>query len=167
MKVERTTRQCTMSELHPVLNQAIQEFFRSYKLGDPQAETRLCCETLTVRRPATRWLPILEGNLDKESRFAALLTSDWFVWSTSGDKSGTVVAGVRLKVLHARVMVTHRSEELRLEITGFINDSKEYVHGTFELGAGPAAARFCEAVNAAALEQNPPLPKDRRRWFGI
>ncbi len=167
MSTERTTRQCPVNELHPSLRQAIQEYFQSHGLSDPETGTRLCCETLTLRRPSVRWISFLEGNVDATSRLGLLLTSDWLVWAMSGDQSGLVAAGIKLKVLRTKVMVVRRSEEFHLEISGFVNDTKEYIRGAFELGSQPAAQKFCEAASTAALEQNPPSSKERRRWFGI
>ena len=167
MSYERTTRQCHFSELDHGIQQALQGYFQSHGLGDPETESRLCTETLTVRRPAPKWISILEGNLDPTSRLAMMITSDWLVWVLSGERSGTVTAGARLKVLKTKILVTRRSEEFRLEISGLLNDSKEFARGTFELGAQPAAQKFCESVNTAVLEQNPPPSKEHRRWFGI
>ena len=167
MSVERTTRLCMFNELHPGLHQALQEYFLAHGLGDPETETRLCCETLTVRRPSAKWISFLEGNLDATSRRAILLTPEWLVWALSGDKSGAVAAGARLRVLRARVTVAWPSKEFRLELAGFMNDTTEYVRGHLDLGSQPAAEKICKAVSTAVLEQKPPPQKERRRWFGI
>jgi hypothetical protein len=166
MSVERVTRQFKVDDLHPDLYQAVQGFFQSYGLGDPLIETRICCETVTVRQSSSKWTSILEGNLDATFRQALLLTSGWLVWASQGDRSGLVVTGIRLAVLRTQVMVARRSKEFRLEIKGFVEDRRENIRGVLELGSQAAAQNICEKISTAVLEQNPPLPKERRRWFG-
>ena len=46
----RTTRECTLSQLHPRLSQVIREYFLNHQLGDPDTGTRLCCETIAEKR---------------------------------------------------------------------------------------------------------------------
>ncbi len=167
MSVERTTRSCTFQELPPAIIQAAQAYFQSHGAGDPETETRLCCETLTVRKPSAKWISRLEGNPDTTSHMAILLTADWLVWIFGGDKSRMAAVGIKLTTLRIRVMVTRRSEEFRLEISGFVNETREFIRGTLELGAQPAAEKFCTAVSTAALEKNPQPPKERRRLFGV
>lgn len=167
MSVERTTRSCTVEELPADIIQSVQAYFKSHHVGDPETETRLCCETLTIRKPSAKWISLLEGNPDTTSRMATLLTANWLVWVFGGDKSPVVAAGIKLATLRTRVLVTRRSEEFRLEISGFVNETREFIRGSLELGSQPAAEKFCTAVSTAALEQNPPPPKDRRRLFGV
>ena len=41
----RTTKECTVDQLHPQLFQAIREYFQTHKMGLLEDEIRLCCET--------------------------------------------------------------------------------------------------------------------------
>jgi len=41
----RITRECTVSQLHPELRQAIQSYFQAHDLGNPETESLMCCET--------------------------------------------------------------------------------------------------------------------------
>ncbi len=167
MSVERTTRSCTVQELPADLIQAARTYYQSHGIGDLEAETCLCCETITVRQPSAKLISLLEGNPDTTSHMAILLTTHWMVWIFGGEKSRMVANGIKLATLRTKVMVVRRSEEFRLEIAGFVNDTREFIRGTLELGAQPAAEKFCTAVSTAALEQNPQPQKDRRRWFGV
>jgi hypothetical protein len=162
----RTTRECPVGQLHPGLAQAIREYFQTHLLGDAETETRLCCETISERRDSGKLVSILEGEGDTTSHLAILMTSDWLIWALSGDRSGTVVSGAKLKVIRVKVLQAKQSKDMQLEVDGFVNNSKEYVRGALELGPEAAAQRFCEKVEKAVLKENPPAKRKSLRWFG-
>ncbi len=166
-RVERISRECIPGQLPADLYQVIQKYFQDHKLGDPETEARLCCETVTTRQPTARWITLLEGNPDAKTTVVMLLTPEWLVWARSSDHFKPMAAGIRLKTLRIKIMQSHKEKEFLLEIAGFMNDTKEYMRGTLELGAQPAAQKFSEAVNEAALAQNPTPAKSGRRWFGV
>ena len=160
----RTTWNCLASEIHLSLHQALKDYFLAHQLGDVDAETRLCCETISEKRDPGKLDAFLEGNPDSIIHLAILLTTEWLIWASNGDRSGTVVTGSKLNLIKVKAFVTKRTQDMQLEVSGFVADSKEYVRGNLEIGPEVAAQKFCEAVVQAVLKANPP---DKRRFFGL
>jgi hypothetical protein len=162
----RTTRECTVSQLHPRLSQAIREYFQMHQLGDPDTGTLLCCETITEKRNTSKLASFLEGDPDTIVHLAMLLTADWFIWAHNGDRSGTGIAGTKLKGLQIKAFVAKRTKNMQLEVAGMISGTKDYMKGNLEMGPEPAAQKFCEEIGQAVKRVNPPEKKNRLRWFG-
>jgi hypothetical protein len=162
----RTTRECSASQLHPRLSQAIREYFQTHQLGDPANEIRLCCETIAEKRNSGKLASFLEDDPDTTIQLALLLTAEWFIWARNGDRSGTVVSGARLKGLQAKAFTLKRSNNMQLEISGMIGGTKDYVRGNLEMGPELAAQKFCEEVIQAVNKVTPPARKGRLKWFG-
>ncbi|MGA2491167.1 MAG: hypothetical protein ABSF99_13450 [Anaerolineales bacterium] len=159
-----TTRECTASQLNPRLSQAIREYFQMHQVGDVDTGTIMCCETISEKRNTRKLASILEGNPDTRADLAIILTAAWLIWARSGDRSGTVVSGAKLKVIQVKAFVSRRTKDMELEINGFINDSKEYVRGRLQMGPELAAQKFCEEVGQAVSKGKPP---SKRNFFGL
>jgi hypothetical protein len=162
----RTTRECSVSQIHPGLSQAIQEYFQTHQLGDPAIEIRLCCETIAEKRNHGKLASFLEGDPDTTNHLALLLTTEWLIWAHYGDRSGTVVSGAKLKGLQVKAFTLKRTKNMQLEISGMIGGTKDYVRGNLEMGPELAAQKFCEEVMQAVNQVTPPAKKGRLRWFG-
>lgn len=160
----RSTRTCTVSQIHSSLAQGVQDFFQAHQVGDPDTDTLLCCETIARRDPPNPLFKLLDGDPDTNIYLATLLTKEWLIWARNGDQTGTVVTGAKLQVIKVKAFVRRSSKDMELEITGFIAASKEYVRGNLELGPEPAAQKFCEAVLQAVNEAKPPVKK---KFFGL
>lgn len=165
-RYNRITRECSLSQLHPALSQAIREYFQTHQFGDADTETCSCCETISEKRNTGRLASILDGDRDTIYHLAILMTQDMLIWARSGDRSGTVVTWAKFKAIRVRVFVSGRSKNIKLEISGFMADSKEYVRGSLELGSEMAAQRFCEKVEKTVLRENPPAERKFPRWMG-
>lgn len=159
-----TTRECSASRIHPSLYQAVWEFFQTHQVGDLDAETLLCCETTSEKQNPGHLASILDGNPDLTVHLAVILTAEWLIWARSGDRSGTLVTGTKLKLIQVKAFVAKRTKDMQLEVSGFMVDSKEYVRGNLEMGPETAAQKFCEAVEKTVLKANPPA---KRKFFGL
>lgn len=159
----RTTRECSTSQIHPSLHQAIRVYFQTHQLGDLDAETLICCETISEKRNPGKLASFLDGDPDSITHLAILLTPEWLIWGRTGDRSGTIVTAAKLKVIQVKAFVARRTKDMQLTISGFISDSKEYVHGSLEMGPDAAAQKLCEVVEKAVLKANPPA---KRKFFG-
>jgi hypothetical protein len=162
----RTTRECTLNQLNPSLLQAIREYFQTHQLGDPDNEILLCCETIAEKHNLGKLDSFLEGDPDKTTHLALLLTADRLIWARNGDRSGTVVTGTRLMGLQVKAFTLKRTKNMQLEITGMINSGKDLARGNLEMGPELAAQKFCEEVMQAVNKVTPPSKKSRLRWFG-
>jgi hypothetical protein len=160
----RTTRICTVSQIHSSLAQAIREYYQAHQVGDPDTETILCCETISRRDPPGKLVALLDGNPDTTIHLAILLSAEWLIWARNGDQTGIVVTGAKLQVIKAKAFVRKNTKDMELEITGFMADTKDYVRGNLELGPDPAAQKFCEAVVPAVSNARPPAKK---KFFGL
>jgi hypothetical protein len=164
----RTTRECPVTQVQPGLYLVIRDYYQKHQLGDPEAETHLCIETTSQKRDTGRLAtfldPILNGDLDTTSHLAMLLTSEWFIWARIGDRSGTVINGARFKMLRVKAYVARRKNEMELEVSGFINNTKESVRGILRMGPDLAAQKFCEEVDQVVKKVNPTVKKT---FFGL
>ncbi len=155
----RTTRECSVRQLHPELLQAIQNYFQEHKLGALKAETLLCCETLSRKKSTGKMASWLRGTSDTVIYTGMLLTSQWLIWVLYGDQSGTRLNAADLKQIRAEFYTSPFTKDAGLEIAGYIEDGKDLVRGYIGMGADPAAQKFCEKVVQVINEVNPPQPK--------
>jgi hypothetical protein len=162
----RTTRECTVSQLHPELRQAIRGYFKEHGLGEPQAETLMCCETISEKKKFGRLASILKGAGDTMIYTGMLLTSQWLIWVRKGDQSGTVLTAADLKEIQVKAYTSILAQDAGLEISGYIEGSKSLIRGYIGMGPELAAQKFCEEVKKAVSNVNPPPKKGWPKWMG-
>ena len=160
----RTTRACSVEQLHPELLQTIRDYFQKNELGDLQAEALACCETVSTRKNIGKLAFWLSGNPDTTVHVDIVLTSQFLIWVHHGDKTGMRVNAANLRNIRTEYYMSLSKKEANLSIMGFISDAKSGVRGTIALGPEPAAEKFCDDVRQAILKINPPA---RRKLFGI
>ncbi|HEY9651877.1 MAG TPA: hypothetical protein V6C95_14520 [Coleofasciculaceae cyanobacterium] len=161
----RTTRECFVSQLHPELFQAIQKYFQEHQLGNLQAETLLCCETVSKKKFAGKTGSWLNSKSDITIYTGILLTSQWLVWAHHGDQSGTLLNAADLKQIRAKFYTSSFTKDSGLEIVGYIGDVKGRVRGYIGMGADLAAQKFCEEVRQAINKVNPPTQNGLFKWL--
>ena len=161
----RTTRECSLSQLHPELLQAIRDYFQEHKLGHLEAETLLCCETISRKKNTAKMISWWSGKSDTIIYVGMLLTSQWLIWVRHGDQSGTLLNAANLKHIRAEFYTFPFSRDSGLEIVGYIGDTNERVRGYIGMGADLAAQKFCEEVKQAITKTNPPTKKDLFKWM--
>ncbi|MBN1427483.1 MAG: hypothetical protein JXB07_03805 [Anaerolineae bacterium] len=162
----RATRACFVSQLRPELFEAIQHYFQEHCLGDPEAETLLCCETVSTRKSAGWLSSWLDGESDETIYTGIILTEQWLIWVCSGDKSGLLLNAARLKEIQARAYASGLTGDTGLEVCGYVEGSKGRARGYIGLGPEAAAQEFCEAVHQAISKISPPEKKGIAKWFG-
>jgi len=162
---ERATRECSVSQLQPELRQAIQNYFQEHQLGDPEAETLMCCETVSTRKNVGGLFSLLNGGKDATIHTGMLLTSEWLVWVRKGDQSSIVLTAASLKEIQVKTYLSILNKDNGLEIAGFTRDSQSQVRGYIGMGQEPAAQKFCEEVEKAVASLKPPAEKGFARWW--
>ena len=161
----RATRECSVSQLHPELRQAIQNYFAEYRSGSLVADTLMCCETISEKKSANKLISWLSGTSDATIYTGMLLTSEWLIWVHHGDRSGTLLNAANLKLIQAEFYSAPFTKETGLQITGFIEGAKGGIRGQIEMGPEIATEKFCERVKREIAKLNPlQAPK---RIFGI
>jgi hypothetical protein len=158
----RTTRECSVTDLHPEIFQAIGMYFQEHKIGHLQAETIACCETISEKKKKESWL---SGKQDRIIYTGMVLTSEWLIWVHYGDRSGIRLNAANLKEIGAGYHTSLLTKDAGLEIAGYIGDTKARVRGYVAMGADPAAEKFCEEVKQAILKINPPEPSKPFKWL--
>ena len=160
----RTTRECSVNQLHAELRQAIQTYFQEHKLGHLESETLMCCETISRKRNDRKAFAWLGSKPDAIIYTGMLLTSQWLIWVHHGSVSGTRLNAANLSEIRAEFYTPLFTKDAGLQIVGYIGDVKAGVHGYIGMGTDPAAYKFCEEVKQAIHKINPPVKKDLFRW---
>jgi hypothetical protein len=163
----RTTRECSVSQLHPELRQTIRGHFQEQNLGDPETECLVCCETVSEKKDSSRLVSWLKSGMDSTIHVGMLLMPEQLIWVRRGDRSATVLNAANLIDIQVREYKSIFTKETGLEIFGFISTSKGQVHGYVGMGEEESAQKFCEAVqNAVNALQPPPAEKTGlARWL--
>ena len=162
----RTTRECPVSRLHPELRQAFRRYFEEHKLGDLEAETLMCCETISEKKNLGRLASLLQGESDTTIHTGMLLTTQWLIWARRGDQSGTVLNAANLKEIHVRDYLSILTKDTGLEIFGYIGSARGQIRGYIGMGSELAAQKFCDEVKQAITKVNPPTQKSWPKWLG-
>lgn len=161
----RTTRECLVSELRPELHRTIRDYFQAQQLGDPETETLMCCETISMKIGSGRLASWLEGEGDAIIHTGMLLTSQQLIWVRSADGSGVVLNAADLKEIRVRAYTSPLTHDAGLEVFGVIGDSTGRVRGYIGMGPEAAAQKFCDAVEQAIAEVNPPVKRGLPKWL--
>ena len=161
----RTTRECSVNQLHPELLRAIQSYFEEHALGHLQSETLACCETISQRKTAGKTTSWLSDKQDTTIYTGMLLTSEWLLWVHYGDQSGILLNSANLKEIGAGYHTSLLTKDAGLEIAGYIGNTKARVRGFIAMGTDLAAQKFCEEVKQAILKINPPKTDKPFKWL--
>ncbi|MBN1891072.1 MAG: hypothetical protein JW850_23955 [Thermoflexales bacterium] len=162
---DRTTRECPVTQLRPELLQAIRDYFQTHELGDLEAETLACCETVSTQKGAGRLPAWLTGELDTIIYMGTLLTSQWLIWVRSGDRSGSLLTAANLKDIQVKVFTSTLTKDSGLEIVGYLEGSKGRIRGYIGMGPELATQTFFEQVKQAIAKANPPTPSRLPQWL--
>ncbi len=155
-RYKRFTRECTMTQLKPVLRDAVRKHLAARGLADEEAQVVMCCETVSERQPATGLSALVKEDTDEVYYTGALFTPEWLVWARSSEKSGTAVISARLAQIRVKLYASLLVSDNGLEVSGMVGDPLAHVQGYIGLGPESAAQRFCEAVKKAVDKVNPP-----------
>ncbi len=161
----RTTRECSVSQLHAELRQAIQNYFTEHRLGSLEAETLMCCETISEKKSINKLVSWLNGKSDATIYTGMLLTSEWLIWVHHGDQSGTRLNAANLKLIHAEFYNSRIPKDAGLQISGFPVGAKEGIRGQIGMGPEMATQKCCEEVIKAIAKANP--PSTQKHIFGL
>jgi len=162
----RTTRECSASQLHPELFLTIRNYFQEHKLGDLETEALACYETTSRKKSGNGLGAWLSDGLDTTIHTGILLTSQRLIWVRNGDKSGAQLASADLKQISVRVYASLFTRDTGLEISGHMEDSKGVMRGYIAMGSAEAAQKLSDEVNQAIIKVNPPAPKNVSKWRG-
>ena len=162
----RTTRECSVNQLHPEVFNALKTYFHEKNLGDVEAEAVLCCETLSTKKGTGGLFSLLSPSADATIHTGIVLTSEWLIWVRNGDTSGTLLSVANLNHIIVNTYKSMFVNDTGLEIIGYIGDSKLVAKGYVGMGPEPATQKFCDEVKQAIIRLNPPKQTSRPKWLG-
>jgi hypothetical protein len=136
----RTTRECVLDSLHPLLAAAIRGYIEKYELGDIEAHVLMCCETTSTKKK--------KGMLRRKAEVTLagiIFTPQWLIWAAGKENEAPGVLSARLHDI--RVQDYEKSDMYKL-----IPDTGLNILGLrtgdgpgsifFGLGPEPAAQKF-------------------------
>jgi len=162
----RTTRECSVNQLHSEIFQALKNYFKDKNLGILETEAALCCETISTKNRAGGLFSLMSPSIDSTIHTGMVLTSEWLIWVRSGDASGTVLSAANLKNISVSIYKSMFVNDTGLEIVGYIGDSKLVVRGYVGMGSEAATQKFCNEVKQAITRVNPPQKRNLPKWLG-
>ena len=133
----RTTRECTLDEMNPVVAKSIRDHIQKYELEEVESSILICCETTSTKIKKGFF-----GGKAEPIQTGILLTPRWLVWATAKEEETFGVYSARLDNLQAQDY--EKSEMFKLvsdsgiNISGLRTDSTEV--GSIFIGLGPEAA---------------------------
>jgi len=162
----RTTRECSVNQLHSELFLAVRNHFQEHKLGDLETDILLCYETTSTKKDSNPLVSWLNDGLDTTVHMGILFTSERLIWVRSGDKSGVLLSSADIKQIAARVYTSLLTRDAGLEIAGHIEGTKGIMRGVIAMESTSIAQKFCDEVTQVITKANPPAPKNLSRWWG-
>ena len=133
----RTTRECTLDEMNPVVAESIREHIQKYELEDVESSSLISCETTSTKIKKGFF-----GGKAEPIQTGILLTPRWLIWASANAKETFGVHSARLDTIQAQDY--EKSEMFKLvsdsgvNISGLRTDSTDV--GSIFIGLGPEAA---------------------------
>jgi hypothetical protein len=162
----RSTIECSVSQLRPELRRALEEYFQKNTLGELEAETQLCCETVSERNELG-WLASLLGEKAESLVYTAmLLTSTHLIWARGNQQTNINVNAADLRFIRVKPFASIFITDTGLEISGIVGNTKGVALGYVGMGPEPITQKFCDAVQQAIVKINPSSTKKWPSWMG-
>jgi hypothetical protein len=162
----RSTRECLVNQLRPELRGALEEYFQKNSLGELEAETLLCCETVS-EKIEIGWLAALLGDKAEPLVYTAmLLTPTHLVWARGNQQTNINVNAADLRFIRVKPFSSLFITDTGLEISGLLGNSKGVALGYVGMGPEPITQKFCEEVQQAIAKINPSSKRKWPSWMG-
>jgi hypothetical protein len=166
-KAIRTTRECSIDQLDPRLFHSLREYFHTHALGELSEHTFRCCETVTTHETMSALESWSTGNAEATNYLATLLTGNWFFWIRTISPTETVINAADLIAIHVDTMISSRTGEVEIKISGVLAGAKNQTNGKLILGPDPAAKIFTEALLEAAHIARPQVKRKFLPWLKL
>jgi hypothetical protein len=162
----RSTRECSVGQVRPELLRALEEYFQKNSLGDLEAETLLCCETVSEKKEMGRLVAWLGGKVEPLVYTAMLLTSTHLVWARGNQQTSINVNAADLKFIRVKPFASLFITDSGLEISGLLGNTRGMALGYIGMGPEPITQKFCDEVRQAIDKVNPPSSSKWPAWMG-
>jgi len=162
----RSTRECSVGLVRPELHLALEEYFQKNSLGDLEAETLLCCETVSEKKEMGWLTTLLGGKVEPLVYTALLLTSTHLVWARGSQQTSINVNAADLRFIRVKPFASLFVTDTGLQISGLLGNSKGMTLGYIGMGPEPITQKFCDEVRQAIDKVNPPSTSKWPAWMG-
>ena len=143
----RTTRECTLDSMKPVLAEAIRVYIEKYELEGVEESALMCCETVSTKQKKR-----LFGSKTETILLGVILTPKWLIWAVGEENE-------RIGVLSAKLGEIQVEDYEKTEMYKMIQDTGLNVSGLrtadgicsafIGLGPEPAALKFRDLLKDA------------------
>lgn len=144
----RTTRECTLDSLDPVLATAVRAHIEKYELDNAAESVLMCCETTSTRQKKG-----LFGGKTEVILTGIVLTPQWLIWATGKTNEIPGVLSARLREIRVQDYVQSDLYKLvqdsGLNISGLRTDAGNAGTAFIGLGPEPAAQKLRLALKEA------------------
>jgi hypothetical protein len=141
----RTTRECPIDSLKPVISTAIRVHIEKYELGEVEASALICCKTTSTRKKRGWFSSKTEVIITD-----VILTPKWMILATGKENRTPAVISARLQNIQVQDYEKSNMYKLvqdnGLSISGLYTDSSEGGSIFIGLGPEPAAQKFREIL---------------------
>ena len=162
----RSTRECPVGQVRPELRCALEEYFLKNSLGDLEAETLLCCETISEKIEMGWLATLLNDKTDPLVYTAMLLTSTHLIWARGSQQPKINVNAADLRFIRIKPFASLFITDAGLEVSGLVGNTKGMSLGYIGMGPEPITQKFCDAVQQAINKVNPPSTSKWPAWMG-
>ena len=167
---QRTTRECSFTQIRPELFDAIRQHIEEHHLGNVESELLICCETTSERKKAGLLTSLKDklmglpapGSIQYS---AAVVTPKWLIWAITDIKHGVLALSVRLTEAEISDYDAKLVEDYGINILGFSTGATKRSLKFLGLGRGPASEKF-KSVLKQAMEEANNLPESSRMASG-
>ena len=137
----RTTRECALDDLNPVLAVALCAHSQKHQLGDIHLNALICCETSSTKQKKG-----LFGGKPEIILTGLILTPGWLIWATTVNGAPAAVLSARLRDI--QVLDYEKSTQYKLipdtglDVSGLRMDTIDLGSAFIGLGPEPAAQKL-------------------------
>jgi hypothetical protein len=161
----RSTRECSVGQVRPELHRALEEYFQKNSLGNLEAETLLCCETVSEKKEGG-WLAALLGSKAEPPVYTAMLmTSTHLVWARGNQQTSVNVNAADFRFIRVKPYASLINKDTGMEVSGLLANSKGMTLGYIGMGPEPITQKFCDEVRQAIDKVNPPSTSKWPAWM--
>jgi hypothetical protein len=144
----RSTRECTLGDMHPELATAIRKHIETYNLGEIESSILICCETTSTSKKAG-----LFANGDKITLTGVFVTTQFLVWTDGKEKGKPSVRSALLRNIDVQdfenTAMYRVNPDSGMNIVGRYTDVTKQGQSFIGLGPDPAGEKFRQVLQHA------------------
>ncbi len=143
----RTTRECTLDSMRPVLAAAIRAYIEKYQLEGIEASALMCCETISTKQKKKLFSRKKEVVL-----LGIILTPKWLIWAAGKEGEHPGVLSARLNTIrveeYEKSSMYKMMQDTGVNILG-LQTGDGFGSAFIGLGPEPAAQLFRDVLQKA------------------